>query len=179
MKILYRLLFLAALAAYGATACAATELKIPTNKGFVAFTVEGEWPVLSMQMQLPLAAAAFRIPNPADAGTPDSTNIVIALYDPRSKEGRTAFNAPLKQYGGTPAVVEAMGPWTLTRQEARQGDTAYTIWDAKRSGVADVSVSVRLVWPHLAANAPDYDLTMETVFRGVLQSIHGGTSNSH
>lgn len=179
MKILYRLLFLAALAANGANACAATELKIPTNKGFVAFTVEGEWPVLSLQMNLPLAAAAFRIPNPADAGTQDSTNIVIALYDPRSAEGRTAFKAPVKQYGPTPAKVEAMGPWTLYRQEALQGDTAYTILDAKRSGVLDVSVSVRMVWPHLAGNAPDYDRDMDAVFKGVLQSIHGGTPNSH
>ncbi len=167
----------AALVAQGSVAFASTELKIPTTKGFVAFSVEGDWPVLSMQIKPPIASAAFRIPNPADAGTPDSSNIVIALYDTQSAEARTAFKTPVKQYGPARPKAQALGPWTVYRQAAVQGDTHYTIVDAKRSGVADVpdiAVGVRMVWPQLAGNAADYDAGMEVVLKSVLDSIHGG-----
>lgn len=171
----------AALVAQGVVTFASTELKIPTKQGFVAFSVEGDWPVLSMQMKPPIASAAFRIPNPADAGTPDSSNIVIALYDSQSAEARTAFKTPVKQYGPTRPKAHALGPWTVYRQAAMQGGTPYTIVDAKRSGVADVpdiSVGVRMVWPRLVGNAADYDARMEAVLNAVLDSIHGGPSVS-
>jgi hypothetical protein len=40
--------------------------------------------------------------------------------------------------------------------------------------VADVTVAVRLAWPHLADNPRDYAQRMEATFRGVLDSVHGG-----
>ncbi len=175
---LTKVVLAAVLVAPGAVAFAGTELKIPTTNGFVAFSVEGDWPVLSMQMKPPIASAAFRIPNPADAGTPDSSNIVIALYDTQSAEARTAFKTPVKQYGAARPKGQTVGPWTIYRQAAKQGDTDYTIVDAKRSGVAGVAVGVRMVWPQLAGNAADYDARMETVLKAVLDSIHGGASVS-
>jgi hypothetical protein len=168
-----------ALIAQGVVAFASTELKIPTAKGFVAFSVEGNWPVLSMQLKPPIASAAFRIPNPADADTSDSSNIVIALYDTQSAEARAAFKTPLKQYGPARPMPQTLGPWTIYRQVAVQGGTHYTIVDAKRSGVpdvADIAVGVRMIWPQLAANAIDYDLHMEAVLKNVLDSVHGGRS---
>ena len=178
LQTLSSMLVAAAFAVHSAAALASTELKIPTPKGFVAFSVGGDWPVLSMQMKMPIASAAFRIPNPADAGGSDSSNIVIALYDSHSAEARNAFKTPVKQYGPTRAVAQAHGPWTVYRQAALQGETHYTIVDAKRSGVGDVAVGVRMVWPQLAANAADYDARMQAQFMAVLDSIHGGSSDS-
>ena len=146
---------------------------MPTPKGFVAYAVEGDWPVLSMQMQLPVAAAAFRIPNAADAGTTDSTNLAIVLYDLQSAEGRTAFKTPVKQYSPQAPQAQVKGPWTVYRQEAIQEGTYYTILDAKRKGVADVSVSVRMAWPHRESNPSGYDADMEARFWSFLQSIRG------
>jgi hypothetical protein len=167
----------AALVAQGVVALASTELKIPTSKGFVAFSVEGDWPVLSMQMKPPIASAAFRIPNPADARTHDSSNILIVLYETQSAEARAAFKTPVKQYGSARPKAQVLGPWTVYRQAAVQGDTHYTIVDAKRrsvSDVPDIAMGVRMVWPHLAGNAADYDAHMEAVLKSVLDSIHGG-----
>jgi len=59
----------------------AIELKILTTKGFVAFTVEDDWRVLSMQTKPPIAFAIFQVPNFADEGTPESTNLVISLFN--------------------------------------------------------------------------------------------------
>ena len=173
MTVLYRCAWLAALWVHGSTAWATIELHMPTPKGFVAYAVEGDWPVLSMQMQLPVAAAAFRIPNAADAGTTDSTNLAIVLYDLQSAEGRTAFKTPVKQYAPQVPKAQVKGAWTVYRQEASQEGTFYTILDAKRKGVADVSVSVRMAWPHRASNPPDYDVEMEAQFWSFLQSIRG------
>lgn len=169
------MLCVASFATHSAVAFASTELKIPTTKGFVAFSVGGDWPVLSMQMKLPIASAAFRIPNPADTNTPDSSNIVIALYDTASDEARIAFKTPVKQYGPRRAKAQTVGQWTVYRQVAVQGDTRYTIVDAKRSGVADVAVGVRMIWPQLAVNPADYDARMEALLKEVLDSVHGGT----
>ena len=69
--------------------------------------------------------------------------------------------------------MESLPDWTIHRQKAKQGGTVYSILDAKRDRVADVSVSVRLAWPRLAANSASYDANMESTFRGFLTSIHG------
>lgn len=176
LQTLFCMLVAAAFAAHSAAAFASTELKLPTTKGFVAFSVGGDWPVLSIQMKMPIASAAFRIPNPADADGPDSSNIVIALYDTHSAEARKAFKAPVKQYGPTRAAAQTHGPWTVYRQTALQGDTRYTIVDAKRKGVGDVAVGVRMVWPQLAANDADYDARMQAQLIAVLDSIYAGSS---
>lgn len=161
-------------AAYTVVGAAPTEIKMPTPKGFVAFTVEGQWPVLSIQPRYPVASAAFRIPHPAEGETLDTSNIVIAFYDPHTEEGRSAFATPPKQYGATAPVVETRGGWTIYRQVGRQGDTPYTIVDAKRTKVAGVSVSVRMVWPLRAEYPEDFDANMQRVLHDVLQSMHGG-----
>lgn len=147
-------------------------MKIFTTGGYVEFTVGGDWAVLSMQSTLPIATAMFQIPNPADAGTPDSTNLVLLLFDPRSEIARAKFDAIVLHQGSTP-IEQTYGPWTTFRQEADQGATRYTILDAKRVDVGDVSASVRLAWPHLKENAAGYDESMEAMFREFLNSVEG------
>jgi hypothetical protein len=164
-------LILLALSPTGANAI--VEMKIFTGKGFVGFSVDDNWPVLSMQTELPVAAALFQLPNSADEGTPHSTNLVLMLYDTKSERGRTAFEGTVKQYGKTAPQAESVEGWTIYRQKAKQGDTLYTILDATREDVADVSASVRLAWPHLVNNTATYEAEMESVFRAFLTSVHG------
>lgn len=158
--------------ALGSAHAAPVEIKMPTHKGFVAFTVEGQWPVLALQPRYPVASAAYRIPHPADADTPDSSNIVIAFYDTRTAEGRSAFATPPRQYGAMAPLAENRRGWTIYRQIGQQGDTPYMIVDAKRDKLAGVAVSVRMVWPRRANDPVDYDASMDRVFQDVLQSVH-------
>jgi len=156
-----------------ADADADTELTILTPGGYVGFTVGDDWIVVSMQSKLPIATATFQIPNPSDDGTPESTNLVLVLYDATSWPGRVAFDAAVTTFGPKAPTRRTSGPWTTYRQKASQNDVPYTVLDAKRSAVGDVSVSARLAWPHLKQNPPDYDARMEATFRSFLNSIEG------
>jgi len=55
------------------------DLSVITNKGWVQFTVGGEWPILKLDTKSPARVALFQIPNPADKGTSDSTNVAVRL----------------------------------------------------------------------------------------------------
>lgn len=149
-----------------------TEFKIITPKGFVAFFVGNEWSVLAMQPKLPVAAAVFQIPNPADENTSDSTNLVLTLYDETTAQGREALSVVGRPYGLNAPTIGDRNNWTTYTQESKQGDTLYTILDGK-SKVADVAVAIRLAWPHLANQTQDYDKQMKALFERVLDSIHG------
>lgn len=152
----------------------AVELKILTPGGHVAFTVPDEWRVLAMKTTPPVAVAAFQIPNQADEGTDESSNMVLNLYFTSTEEGRKKAKAAVKQYGLAAPKVEKFGEWTVYRQEPKDRPIPYTILDARRGNVADVDVGVRFAWPHLEKNPPDYDKRMEETLHGVLNSIHGG-----
>jgi hypothetical protein len=153
---------------------AAVEMKIVTTTGFVAFTVEDNWFVQSMQSRMPIAAGVFQIPNSAHNGTKDSTNLIVMLFEANSDRAREKFESPIKQYGVIAPESESFDEWTIYRQDAKQGDTIYSILDAKRKAVADVSVSVRLAWPHLGPNSKGYNVEMQSLFRAFLKSIRGG-----
>ncbi|MFZ6711682.1 hypothetical protein [Undibacterium sp. TC9W] len=156
------------------TAFADTRLKIITQTGALAFTVDDDWAVLNMQSKLPVAAAVFQLPNPADRQTADSTNLILKFYDLITDAGRTAYDVPVKQYGSSSPKTENLDAWTIFRQEALQGATRYTILDARRDQVADsanIAVTARLAWPHLKSNAKKYDALMEARFRKFLHSV--------
>jgi len=155
-------------------AVADVEMKIITTKGYVAFTVADHWLVLQMQTKMPVAAAVFQLQNPADEGTPDSTNLMLLLFELGSEKEKTVYQAPVHRYGTALLETESFNDWKIYRQEAQKGKTTYSIWDAKKSGVADVSLSVRLAWPHLPNNSAGYAEEMERTFRAFLMSIWGG-----
>jgi hypothetical protein len=165
--------FWLAIVLFHVAAADAVELKILTDHGYVAFAPGDDWPVISTQTHLPVAVMAFQIPNAADEGTPDSTNLSISLYDLGTERGRDAFARSGAQLGLQPPSVENIGAWRVIRQESTQGATSYTILDAQRSTGADVAVSVRLAWPHLASNRAAYDAEMEAILRGFISSVHG------
>jgi len=151
-----------------------TELSIVTPKGYVSFIAADHWPVLEMQTQMPATLTVFKLPNPADEGTSDSSNLILQLFERGSEKEKTLFSAPVKQYGSSPPVTEQFKEWTITRQEDPQNKTVYSLWDARKTGIADVSVRVRLVWPHLTNNPANYEEQMEKIFVKFLMSIRDG-----
>jgi len=150
-----------------------TGMKIVTNKGYVGFVVADDWMVQAMDTKGAIARIAFQLPNPSDAGTPESTNLVLVLYDLATKQGREGYHQPIKQYGSKAPDSQVIDGWTVYRQQGLQGTVDYTILDAKRNDVADRAAYVRLAWPHLSGNAPGYDEYMERTFRQFLGSVQG------
>jgi hypothetical protein len=144
---------------------------VMTAKGYVGFSVPKDWRVLSLQSKPPVAAAAFLAPNSADEGTPDSTNIAISLIQSEADQGKSALNRVGKSYEGDVETSSRSG-WECYAQSAHQKKTIYTILDAKKS-VADVTVSVRVAWPHLPKNSPSYDSDMKALFGTLLDAIDG------
>jgi hypothetical protein len=155
-------------------AAAAVELTVITQKGEVAFTAEDAWSVIGTQTKPPVAVVAFQIKDPADEGTPDSTNLAINLYDPGTPQGRDAIKKIGRKYGADQPKVSRVGDWQVFDQESTQNGSAYTILDARRD-VADVTVSVRLAWPHLKGHSNDHESAMRALFARVLASVHGHT----
>jgi hypothetical protein len=149
------------------------ELSVVTTKGYVAFTVPDDWRVLSAQTKPPVSALSFQVANAADEGTPHSTNVLIALFHIDFERGKQAADAPVRAYGSKEPVVATRDGWTVYAQEATQGGAEYVIVDAKRP-IADVVAAVRVAWPRLAANAPDYDSRMRQAFDELLKSVSGG-----
>lgn len=149
------------------------ELSVVTTKGYVTFAVPDDWRVLSTQTKPPVSALAFQVANAADEGTPHSTNVVITLFHIDFERGKQAAEAPIRAYGPKEPVVEIRDGWTVYLQEAAQGGVKYQIVDAKRA-VADVVAAVRIAWPRLPANPPDYNSRTRKAFDELLKSVSGG-----
>lgn len=146
------------------------EMKVVTADGYVAFRVDGSWPVVASDSKPPVSVLAFQIPNAADDGTPDSTNVAVSVFQLDSETGRTGLAAVPTRVGAAEPKRERFEGWEVFRQEGRQGPTAYSIVDAKRT-LAQAGVAVRVAWPHLSRNPPDYDARMEATLRALLRSV--------
>jgi hypothetical protein len=149
----------------------AGDLAVVTPKGHVTFSVGDEWPA-GTPTKFPAAVFAFQIPDPADEGTPHSTNVAVGIYDPKTVQGRDALKTFGKKYGTSDPKASRIGAWQVLEQSADQGGTRYVILDARRD-VVDVTATVRLAWPQLAAHSKDYDRAMRETFRKLLDSVHG------
>ncbi len=98
-----------------------------TNRGYVHFATYKDWPVIAMQSRLPSTAAAFQIPDAADNGTQDSTDLVISLYQPGAADAQLAHVR--SSHAG--AAMAKHGGWTVYTRQAAQKTTAYTVIDAE------------------------------------------------
>ncbi len=149
-----------------------TVFRFITDKGSVGFTIVGDWPTVSMQSRLPIAVAAFQIPNAADKGTSDSTNVAVSVIDLDSEQGRADRARFGRQYGASPPHSENYEGWVIYRQQAAQRATEYVLLDAVRDAPdLRAAVAVRLAWPHLRRNAAGYDDQMDALFRSLLTSV--------
>ena len=149
----------------------AVDLTVVTPKGHVTFSVGDEWGAGS-PTKLPAAVFAFQIPDRADEGTPHSTNVAVGIYDPNTVQGRDALKTFGKRYGTSEPKSSHIGAWQVLEQSADQGGTGYVILDARRD-IVDVTATIRLAWPQLAAHSKDYDRKMRETFRKLLDSVHG------
>ena len=170
-----RLLAAASLVVLGSVTAAHADvgMKIVTPKGYVSFTVGDDWKVVQLQTKTPVATAVYQVPNPADAKTSESTNVVIIFYDLATDRGRRRFNLPLPTYGESKPVEATLAGWTVFRQTGVQNDVEYTILDARRENIGDMAATVRVAWPHLPDNSKGYDEQMEETFRSFLASVQG------
>ncbi|WP_263354029.1 hypothetical protein [Acidicapsa acidisoli] len=142
-----------------------------TANGYVSFSVSKDWRVITMQSKPPVAVAGFQLVNQADKHTSDATNVVISLIQPGTEEGERALIKIGKSYEGSVTASSRLG-WDLYSQKAHQKETEYAVLDAKKS-IADVIVAVRVAWPHLSKNSPQYDSGMQEIFDNLLKSIDG------
>jgi hypothetical protein len=149
---------------------AKVRMGIVTKTDKIGFTVGADWKVIAMQSKLPKAVAVFQIANPADDGTPDSTNLSISLFEASSPEEKDSLASLLGGRAEGKVDKTKHGDWEVLSYTGQQDSTAYSIRDAFKP-VADCIVMVRFAWPHLPKNAKDYDSTMEATFLAVVDSV--------
>ena len=167
MKLLTSLFFHLTLAG---TLALATDQVVFTIVDRVQFSVPGEWLVIASKSTSEKTVFAFQIPNRADEGTSDSTNLSIISSDLKDAKDREAFDkkAATAEHGAVDKPL--IGGWGCRSFTANQDKTQYVDWDCYRV-VADCGVFVRMAWPHLSKNPVDYDKQMERVLSDFLSSI--------
>ena len=146
--------------------------RLVAANGSVGFTVPPNWAVVSMKSSPPVAVAVFQIPNPADKGAPDSTNVAVSIFHLEAETARSARAGVGKPFGREAPVTSQYAGWTVYAQEAPQGSTTYRLMDAVRDlPVINAAVAVRLAWPRLAGNGAGYDADMIATFHRLLDSV--------
>jgi hypothetical protein len=136
----------------------------------IKFSVPGDWPVLVSNSGAEKTVFAFQIPNAADEGTSDSSNLSIIssfLKNDRDREDFEKKGSNRDQDAKQRKLVEG---WLCGSFSAMQRSTEYVVWDCYRA-VGDCGVHVRLAWPHLPKNPTDYDNRMEAVLSDFLTSV--------
>jgi hypothetical protein len=136
----------------------------------IQFSVPSDWLVISSKSDAVNTVFAFQISNPAEEGTPDSTNLVIVASDLKQPGAKTAFEKKASNPEQKAQKRKLADHWGCSSFSATQGSTEYKIWDCFRT-VTDCGVYVRAAWPHLPKNAPEYDRTMETRLAEILNSV--------
>jgi hypothetical protein len=136
----------------------------------VQFTVPANWPVIANKSTAEKTVFAFQIPNTADEGTPDSSNLSLVSSYLKEAKDKEAFEK--KSSSPAPAAQEKklVDGWRCSSFSAMQKSTQYVDWDCYRV-VADCGIFVRIAWPHLSKNPPDYDKQMEMVLSDFLMSV--------
>ena len=138
----------------------------------VRFAVPGDWPVIASKSGPDKTMFAFQIPNSADKGTADSSNLSItSVYLKDTQDKDTFSSKPVSTEPNAKEQKFAEG-WRCASFSAKQKSTStpYVIWDCSRV-VADCGVSVRVAWPHLPRNPADYDKEMEKILSDFLASV--------
>lgn len=136
------------------------------------FSVPGNWPVIASNSTSEKTVFAFQIPNAADEGTPESSNLSIIATDLRIALDRDAFEKQAPSVDHSVQEKKLVEGWGCSTFSAIQRSTQsqYVIWDCRRI-IADCGVSVRIAWPHLPKNPTDYDSQMEVVLSNFLTSV--------
>jgi len=150
------------------------DLSVVTSRGYVTYTVPRDWTVLDMQTKAPRTSAIFQIKsNPAEVGTPDSTNLAIFTFEDNSPDATATFQKMVAKAGARASARTRHGAWQLFSRHASQGKTMYQAREACRD-VTGAHVFVTCAWPQLPRNPSHYNAEMEAAFLDVLDSMKGG-----
>lgn len=136
----------------------------------IHFAVPGNWPVIANKSTSEKTVFAFQVPNAADAGTSDSTNLSIISISLKREQDREAFNKNQSRTDHKAQEKRLVEGWRCSTFSATQATTPYVVWDCYRI-IEDSGVSVRIAWPQLPKNPADYDKQMETVLSRFLASV--------
>ena len=165
-------LFILVTVVFAAAIAAATDMVDFTIVNRVQFSVPADWPVIANKSTNEKTVFAFQIPNPADEGTSDSSNLSIIATDLKTTQDRDAFQKQPSSPDHNAQEKKLVEDWGCGTFSAAQQSTKtqYVIWDCRRT-IADCGISVRTAWPHLPKNPPDFDKQMETVLTNFLTSV--------
>jgi hypothetical protein len=155
---------------FSASLGVATDQVVFTIVDRVQFSVPGDWPVVASKSTAGKTVFAFQIPNAADKRTSDSTNLSIVSSYLKDDQDKDAFEKKASTPDHDAQEKTLVDGWRCRTFSAMQKSTQYVAWDCYRV-VADCGVSVRIAWPHLRKNPPDYDNQMETVLSDFLTSV--------
>lgn len=136
----------------------------------IQFTVPGDWPVIASKSNADKTVFAFQIPNDADKGTSDSSNIVIVSDYLKNAKAEAAFANKASERNDGAQERKLLDGWGCSTFSAMQKATPYVVWDCYDT-LGKCGVYVRIAWPHLPKNAPDYDKQMESVLSAFLMSV--------
>jgi len=154
----------------GVTPLIASDTIVFTAVGRIQFSVPSDWVVIASKSDPTLTLFAFQIKNAADEGTPDSTNLVIISYYLKDHGAKAAFEEKLSDQKQKAQKKESVNNWSCGSFSAMQGSTRYQDWDCTWKG-NECGVFVRVAWPELPKNPPDYDKTIEAALADVLKSV--------
>lgn len=149
---------------------AAADIVTFTIVGRVQFSVPGDWVVIASKSGGTRTTFAFQIKNPADEGTPDSTNLAVNSYYLKDHNAKDAFDKRRSSQDPKAHTKELTDNWECSTFSALQDTTSYEDWDCFRT-INECGVFVRMAWPHLPKNPPDYDDQMKTALVDVLRSF--------
>jgi len=129
------------------------------------------WRLLVDKPNFPVAMSIFNIPNPADPAGKESTNVVVAAYAADSKPAQDTLATTKKRFAKSNLTTRNQAGWEVESYSEIQGVTRYRFLDGTKVQV-DKTLFIRLAWPTLPANAPDYDAEMQKSFDQLLSQVH-------
>ena len=136
----------------------------------VQFSVPENWAVIASKSNANRTTFAFQIKNAADEGTNDSTNLAVNSYYLKDSGAKAEFEKKTIPQNPKAQKKKFADNWDCSSFSAEQGSTPYDVWDCFRT-IDQCGIYVRIAWPHLPKNSPDYDEQMKTALRNILDSF--------
>ena len=135
---------------------------------------DSSWVIIAHHPFGSRSSIAFQIlDNEAEKGTPDSTNLVISTYDFSDIQNLLDFTKAVQSKPQEGEVDTNYEGWVIRTWSGSQGETKYTIADARTTNKATgLGIHVRLAWPLLKDNPKNYDQTMKMLLESVMSQIN-------
>src|SRR5437879_6452320 len=115
----------ALLVALAATLSGAADKVVFTIYAEIQFAVPAEWQVVANKSDTKSTLFAFKIPNPAEEGTPDSTNLVLQAFYLKEPEAKARFEEKSKPQDPNARKGKVAAHWDCTSFTGKQGSTSY------------------------------------------------------